>query len=475
MILNKIAVFSYILLGIVLGFILTFYTAGLFVLSLFLASLLAIKLFFKKESSSFLIKLFIISFILRAAMCLVNYNVGLEPPFWGGDTQPDAAVYNVNAFYISHLLKDNSAEENLARARDPFLDRMLDKTRYFHDNRLPDLGGYQFDSNVFGLGVFYAWLGYAPVAAKMTNSLICCLSIILVYLISRRLFGEEKPSRIAAVIFAFFPSIFYWSVTGLRDSVSNFLLLAYLLFLVKLITEKKFKYIFWALLFIYLSNLFRTKLSISLLAGLGVVSVFALLKALKVGKSTILRVSLIFAVYFILAFVFADRTTITSKIVNTANFIARINLAQVVSGGAYHPSQTNYRIYSDLVYQQGKLSPGDVFSFGYLATILKAILYFFFAPFPFGNWSLSFLPFYPQVIYWYLMAPFTVTGWLLFLKKDKYTSLTLTALLLVLILPAALFESNIGTAFRHKDMFIPVAFIFAAYALTRQRADNRGS
>lgn len=462
--LTKKEVFYLVLLGIAAGFFLTFYPAGLFVLLLFLCALFLIKTYIKTKSSGFLIKLFVISFTLRALLCAINYNVGLNYPFWGGDTQPDATVYNINAFYVSHLLKENTAEENFARAKDPYLDNLLERTRRYYKNEFPPVGNYQFDSHVFILGAFYAWLGYAPVAAKMMNSLFGCISIIIVYLITRRLFEEEKPARVAAVIYALFPSILYWSVTGLRDTLYNLIFLSYFLCLVEFITEKKFKFIIRCLPFIYLLNYLRPNRVLTVIVAGTVMSfVFVYLNKLWSEKKPILQMLFRLGIYFVLLVLLLHRNEISSKVVTMANKLSWINIQ--------FGNTTDYRIYSDLVYQQGRLNAGDVFSFTFLVSVFKALVYFFFAPFPFWNWTLSFLPFYPQVVYWYLMVPFVVKGWMLFLKRDAYTAFVLALSLLILIIPAVLFESNIGTAFRHKDMFIPVAFMFAAYAFTRQKAE----
>jgi len=461
--LTRKEIFYLVLLGITAGFFLTFYPAGLFVILLFLCSVFFIKTYVKTKSSDFLIKLFIVSFLLRALLCAVNYNVGLSYPFWGGDTQPDATAYNVNAFYISHLLKEDPAEENFARAKNPFLDNLLERTQRYYKNEFPPVGNYQFDSHVFLLGTFYAWLGYAPIAAKMMNSLFGCISVIVVYFVSRRLFEEEEPARVAAVIFAFFPSIFYWSVTGLRDAFYNLVFLGYFLFLVKFMAEKRFKYIFWALPFVYLLNYLRPNRVLTvLLAGIVTSLVLVYLKILWSRRKPVMQIFFRLGIYFALFVSLLHRDAIFSKIVSIVNSLARINIQFAAT--------TDYRIYSDLVYQQGRLNINDIFSLGFLATVFKAVIYFFFAPFPLGKWTLNFLLFYPQVIYWYLMFPFVIKGWLLFLKKDIYTAFTLAVLLLILIIPAVLYESNIGTAFRHKDMFIPIAFMFAAYAFTRRKA-----
>ena len=456
-----------ILAGAAAGLCITFYAAGLFVLFLFLLCLLAIKIFIRTESRDFLIKLFIISFILRALFCFVNYNAGLRQPFWGGDTQPDAAFYNGNAFYISHLLKGDNAGDHEAMVKNPFLTKIMKREGYYYKYKLPPVEGDQIGRYTYLLGIFYVWLGYAPIAAKMISSLFCCMSIVAVYLIARQLFGEEPPSRHAAAIFAFFPSIFYWSVTGLRDSIFNFLVLLYLLFVVKFITKRNYWYTLFALLTIYFSNSFRTSISAPLLAGLGAVVIIDFITAVKVRGSRPVKILLFLCFCLIFAVLVLCRTVVISKIADLTNRVARVRVSKILTADISSPLHTSYRIFSAQVYRQEILTAGDIFSFRFPAAVFKAIIYLFFSPFPFGNWTLNFLPFYPQIIYWYLMVPFVVAGWLLFLKKDKYGALALAFFFFILVLPISLYENNIGTAFRHKDMFMPIAFVFAAYAFTR--------
>ncbi len=470
MMLTKKETLILVLTGIAAGLFMTFYPAGLFIFLLFLCSVFIIKVFVKTESSGFLIKLFIISFALRALFCVVNYNVGSERPFWGGDTQPDATVYSGNAFYIAHLLKNDPTEENLVMAKDPYLAKRMNIERTYYNDKFPPVSGYQFGVYTFLLGILYAWLGYAPIAAKMLNSLFGCISIVMVYLIARQLLEEERPARIAAAIFALFPSIFYWSVTALRDTLSNLLVLVYLFFIVKAITKKKMVFILWAVLFAYLNNLFRTRMLVVLLAGAGLALASSLFAMLKSRRRSTFKISLLFVVIYIACFCLLYKSMVVSKIVDAANYLASGNIPSTVLGEI---SAANYRIYSVWAYQQRALTANDVFSFSYLVTIFKGLVYFFFAPFPLGNWSLNFLPFYPQVIYWYLMVPFVIKGWLIYLKKEPYTALMFTVLLSMIIIPMAVYESNIGTAFRHKDMFMPVAFVFAAYGFSKWDAVRR--
>ena len=218
-----------IAIGISLGILLAFsQPVVVLVLGLFLVALWLMNTYIKTESKKFLMVIFITGFILRIILSFLNYHIA-EAAGMGTDTQPDGRVYNSFAFYIASIIDNNRYDQEADK--DVTLKRDIELIKSKYNDRLPPFGDYQNGIYTYMIGWLYAWLGYAPIAAKMINAIIGCVTAILVYFIAIFLVRSEMVAKISAAIMMFLPSTLYWSVTLLRDPIANCLFLLYVLML----------------------------------------------------------------------------------------------------------------------------------------------------------------------------------------------------------------------------------------------------
>jgi len=143
----------------------------------------------------------------------------------GADYFPDASMYSARGQYIAEALWGEEwpiVDDSNWASQDPdgtvvVHHGYLQRLRKLHSGALPPsrTSGLRFFS--YFVGVVYTIFGYSPVAVKWLMSLGGTLLVGLVYLFLRKE-GWGLAAPVALVLVAFYPSLFLWSVTGLRDS-----------------------------------------------------------------------------------------------------------------------------------------------------------------------------------------------------------------------------------------------------------------
>ncbi|MFA5142610.1 MAG: hypothetical protein WC522_00390 [Candidatus Omnitrophota bacterium] len=448
-----------ILIGILLGIIFSFFPGGFLVFSVFLSVLYFMNRYLNTPSKDLLIKLFMLGFAVRVIMAFVNYYVAVDVMHDGVDTQPDAVIYNNNAYYIANHLKpfDNYSEDI---TRDQRLKLSMERAKKWQGNRIPPVGSYQNGFYVFVIGLFYSWLGYCPIAAKVMNCIFGCGCAVLTYFIAKHLSGSETIAKASYVVTMFFPSLMLWSATLLRDSIANFLFLAYMLSCLLYLKFGRNRALPAAFAMIVLLALFRLKIEPILTAGLGIVIIAGLLKKFFPAK----RLTVFFAVIFIL---------IISAVMIGKNidFVTNQVNSKIVLAFKHHQAYSThdvasvYKIFKGDLYGKANMNIRDFLDVSLCFSMLKGLAYYFLSPFP---WRIPWnhfwlLIFYPQVIVTFIFLPFIALGLLVSARRDIYVTAVMLTVLAIVILPNVFSEGVIGIVVRHRDMFTPFLIIFASY------------
>jgi|GEM_PF-6835181 len=459
-----------ILIGILAGFLFTLSPGAILVLGIFVLTIFLVKAHTEKTSSDFLIKLLIAGFALRILLAVLNYFLGFYGVYGGSDTQPDAIIYNANAVYISKIL--SGFDYSGVFPKEQFLPEYLQRLCRMFECGLPPYGKYQFGFYVHALAVFYSWIGYSPVAAKILNSLAGCGSAILVYFLARMLTGSVRTAKISSFIAMFFPSQLYWSVTLLQDSIVNFIFLSYLFSLLAYLKDNKKFALGIAFISCFLLCLLKTKIVMLFVLCLVIVFLIKSFKAVWSWKFLPRAVLAIVIISLLVAAVYAGRPAISVSIQNKLAAILNAHKAYATS----YSSTAAYRLYSDVVYSRSAYDVFSIFNWTIIYAAVKGIAYYFLSPFP---WDMPFnhpglLLFYPQVIFTFACIPFMLCGALASFRYNSVLTGALAIFLSVMLIPQAVTEGIIGNVVRHRDMFMPFIIIFAAYGfyiLTLPRED----
>ena len=462
-----------ILLGCLLGVALAVSPASLFVLALFLASLYLIRCYIKTGSKQFLTAIFLTGFIIRVVLSFLNYNIGILTGT-GSDTQPDARVYNNNALYIASVIrgheytreiaKDDILRQGMDAVRSAYNGNLpsvgtyqfsvLDAVRSAYNGNLPSVGTYQFSVYVYLIGLFYTYLGYAPVAIKIINGLVGCLSAILTYVIAKKLIKSEIAAKISAGVMMFWPSAVYWSVTSLKDPIANFLFLLYVLALIIYSNKNSVFSLISAFVIMILLSLFKEKIILLLAAGFIFVLLVQFLKKVIVKNTVRLWLVIMPALFLLMLILIMEHDVIRNFIAGGLKAVIHTHLF-----ASSDPSAATYKLYDTADGVAGISIPGLIF------LEFKALIYYFLTPFPWkAPYSHIFLlAFYPQVILTLLSIPFMIIGVVRSMRSNFLLTLTTIVLLALIIVPQAMAEGIIGNVVRHRDMFMPFLIIFSSY------------
>ena len=97
------------------------------------------------------------------------------------------------------------------------------QAQYWHGVGPGVISSEQYLLNFYTLteAALYYVIGHHPLAMKLLNCLLGALVAGLVFLITRRVFGE-RAGILAGVAAAFFPSTFLWSLTNLKETMFLF-------------------------------------------------------------------------------------------------------------------------------------------------------------------------------------------------------------------------------------------------------------
>jgi len=88
------------------------------------------------------------------------------------------------------------------------------------------------------------------------------------------------------------------------------------------------------------------------------------------------------------------------------------------------------------------------------------IMYVLFAPFPWMVTNLRQLITLPELIAWWALVPMMIRGYWFLMKHRLRESFAICVFIVGLIFAYALYQSNTGTAYRHRAQLYPFFFVF---------------
>ncbi len=180
-----------------------------------------------KENHSFLLFLLISAFLSRIIISLFLYNFiyvydgkGLPGDAWSFSE----SGYAILQMWLSGIRNIDEITANMMKI-----------------TTSGNLGNYDFWN-----AIVYYFTGKSPVSVIFINCLASSLTVIFIYYITRQL-CNEKAAKISAILTAFWPSLFAWSIQNLKEPLSIFLITI----LIWVAVQLKVKFRFYLLFVIY--------------------------------------------------------------------------------------------------------------------------------------------------------------------------------------------------------------------------------
>lgn len=436
-----------LLIGAILGILTIFLPGTLFMF--FCSSLicLCIRYFAKEEDKSFLIKLFISGMLLRAVLAIIIYWVSnflslgyhvaseLHPLLHGGYNPciiGDSAVISQKALWLSQILHHKL------------------QLQYFSS---PDTLFTPTDNHFRIFALFYYFFGFDQIGGRLLNSLFSVGTALIIYYITKDIFNRQT-ARYAALITAFFPSALIWSTTYLKEPANGFFFCLFIFSIQRLINYKKIIYICLLIVSLFFSLVVRYEFGIFLLATLFLIISIIFLKNLVKISPLLFFILAVIAIPLIIHYAKPSLQIIETKFLFHVNhFISRQR--GILTGGG-----STYKIYHDDLKYFTTIK--EMLSIAFIMSIVKGVVFFLFTPFPWGVSSKIQLIFSPQIIFWYFLFLFALFGMLFSMRHYFKKSFFIIIILLLFSIFSGMNSGNIGSVFRHRDVILPVFFIFSA-------------
>lgn len=287
--------------------------------------------------------------------------------------------------------------------------------------------------------------------------LIDLWAVIIVYYLAKIIF-DERAAVFSSYIYAIIPSIIVISCSNIRFSMGIFSFLLIALSLVKFSKTNSLKYLIPLIIGAVLFRIFKDRSAKPVLLFLPFILFFSLNIKLRM-KFVIITLS---AIAFL--FLLGKAPLLKYKITATLQDMVHSQVAFVSIGEG-----STYKIYDEFIYDIK-----NVQAFSLLEVVktlskglVRGLIYFIFAPFPWKTSNTLRLYAYPYILFWYFIIPFTLLGMIrsLFLKIKGALSILLLCSSFTIVLSLVL--GNEGIAARYRELLSPIYYIFACSILTR--------
>jgi 4-amino-4-deoxy-L-arabinose transferase-like glycosyltransferase len=375
-------------------------------------------------TGTFLGKVFLATYAIRCvgALFLNTYagDSAFADAFWG-----DSGTYDIGA----HVL-------TLSWSGDAYVSPTMGQ----------GVSGFGF---TYFVAALYWLFGRNQLLVQLVNALIGSGAVLIIHAIAVRLF-DERAARRAALMMAFFPQMIFWSCAMYKDPSVLFCIALAMLSLLRL--RDRF-----------------SPFSLLLLIG----SALALLT---------LRFYIFYMVIFatVGTFLFAQRRGLLGNVFGQFVLVSAFVGALVL--GVRRETIEQQTSYFDLDrLQTARQDQARLAKSGYgaeidvstpegaISALPVGLAYLLFSPFPWAIRGLRQALTLPETLVWYALMPALVRGLLYTVREKLRDALPILVFAGTLIFAYAIFQSNVGTAYRQRTQVAMFFFVFMGVGLEARR------
>ncbi len=387
-----------------------------------------------------------------------HYSLGFAQPW---DVVGDASSYHSHGYYIAHHV----TQRPIPLYYKTFVHEIE------HKGLLPRWDTYQVTGFSYWVAGLFGIFTPAPTAVQWINALLNVVTALLCFHVSRRWAGEWSAAA-SFIAVAWYPTLFAWSVSGLKEWPVIFLSAVFLLVLALAsrppVDIKRAAAAGAALAVVATAVFFMRRDVASALVGVAIavalVRAVASAWAWPLGRAVALAGGVA-----ALILLFLSANTLGSQI----NTFLQHSAMRALNTTFTDLTGGNYRIYPQRFHDHyALLSQGSgyfVLSPAETATLIpKAVSRLLFSPFPDTLYRSPRLAVaLPLAFVNLLLAPFVLVGMGRGIQADRWVFGTLALYLGVMVISIGLHCSNAGTAVRLRDMVMPFYLLFAAIGMSR--------
>jgi hypothetical protein len=381
----------------------------------------------RTNDTRFLMRLFFAALFLRYALAYIIYSKNLQN-FLGGDA--DTYDFFGNALMKSWL--------GLTDPNSIWLTRLT-------GTNTSGWGMYYLVG-----GVYYV-IGQNPFSIQLINCALGAGVCIAAYKVTMLVYPNERVSRMVAIMTAFAPSLVLWTSQGLKDGPIMLCLSLCTLYALKLrssLNVKNFVMLLAALLGLYTLRHYAAYIMLIAIAGALLFTLNKRFSPIRMVQGAVLVVIIGLAFSYFGAQEVAERTIDLKKIQNARAWGAKA-------------SNSGFGGDVDITDPQAAIE--------YLPL---GVLYVLLAPFPWMINNFRQLITLPELIAWWILMPIMAKGFWFAVRKRLRESFAICTFVVGLTLAFALYQSNAGTAYRHRSQLYPFFFVFICMGLDLLRNEK---
>lgn len=377
---------------------------------------------FGEDEGRFVGSLYTWTLLLRAATAVWLFmavdDQYIRAMFWGDSSQYDAAGRQLVQYWSGELL-------------DPPILR---------------ISGFGFG---YFVGFVYWLVGPNQLLMQFVNATLGSLSVVTIYAIARDLF-DEPSARWAGRFMAFFPQMIIWSA-GLYKDPAILLCISLTIYAV-LKLRQRLTLPLLLLYFVALLSLLSLRFYIFYIVAFATLGTFAFTERRSFASAVLIQGLLLGA--FAAAFSFAAGTETLERHVEMVDLEhvqqARADLTQSAASGFDDDADVST-------------------ASGALSAVPMGLAYLLFAPFPWAISGLRQALTLPETLVWYGLMPAFVRGLLYTVRHKFREALPILVFTLTLTLAYAVFQGNVGTAYRQRTQITMFFFVLMGVGLTQGR------
>jgi 4-amino-4-deoxy-L-arabinose transferase-like glycosyltransferase len=317
-----------------------------------------------------------------------------------------------------------------------------------------------YSGKVSGWGFFYLIasiyyvFGHNQLLAQLMNATIGALTVLVIYAIAKDLFDIEV-AQWSARFMAFFPQMVFWSAAIYKDPAIMLCIAVCMYAVVKLNHEFTLRYV---LFFVGASLALMTlRFYVFYFVAFAMMGTFVLSQ--RRGLAGSVGSYLVLIVVFMGAFSFAAR----QETVEQQRSYFTLERLQITRSDQAMWGQSAYAPKADVSTTQGVLSVLPV-----------GLAYLLFAPFPWAVRNLRQALTVPETLVWYALMPALVRGLIVTIRTRFRPALPILVFAASLTCAYAVFQGNVGTAYRQRTQVTMFYFILMAVGVVeRRRAQER--
>jgi len=385
------------------------------------------------EEKTFLFRLFLIALIARIIIATIIY-LGNMQEFFGGD----ANTYHLFGESLNQSWHGDD----------------------YHGSRYTAF--IQSGAGAWGMlyivaGV-YEVIGANMYAIQLMNASIGASTAIVVYYVSQSLFDNTRVAKLAALLVAFFPSLILWSSQALKDALIILALALCILATIRLMEKITVPYIL--VLGVCLAGLLSLRFYIFYMMAAAVAGSFVIGMKSADARSFLQR----FVAIGLIGMAFTWFGVIRFAAVQFERY-GNLQMIQMSRVDQARNAESGFGKDVDVQTTEGAL-----------AVIPLGLLYLLFAPFPWQLATLRQSIALPEMIIWWTAFPFLVLGWWFAMKHRLKQVSPIVLFTTMLTLAYAVFQGNVGTAYRQRSQLLVFYFIFVAVGavlMLEKREDRR--